>query len=95
MKKSGLMGCLGFSGALAIAFVMMGFTTTASAMQTCQMCNEQYQFCIASGGSSTTCWTCNNPTCPPPLSAKDKPAAKDHALATRAKDRRRDHASAK
>ncbi|MBB6185029.1 hypothetical protein [Oleiagrimonas soli] len=77
MKKTGWIASLGFAGALAIGFIVAGFSTTAYAMQTCDSCNWQYQQCVAAGGSSASCWTCNNPTCIPPLSLKDKHAAKN------------------
>ncbi|MET0254456.1 MAG: hypothetical protein ABW193_01605 [Luteibacter sp.] len=55
------------TGALAGVLMIAGFATATPALaaQDCAGCIRNYNNCIAAGGNSATCWTCNNPTCSP------------------------------
>lgn len=58
------------TGAIACGLMIAGFGTSAPvrAMETCESCISHYNGCIAAGGNSSTCWSCNNPRCLPPSS---------------------------
>lgn len=81
------MNTLGIIMGTAIAGAMSLYSVHAKAAETCSGCIADYNTCIADGGSSATCWTCNNPRCLPPAV---KPAA-SNALAIKepGKDRLR------
>lgn len=55
------------TSAFAFALMVAGIATStpASAMQLCSGCVAAYEKCVAAGGSTASCWKCNNPTCTP------------------------------
>ena len=73
MKSMKLMAHLGVVGVLGVACAIASFSSTVKAAQTCSGCDADYQRCIDAGGTPAVCWTCNNPSCVPPLT--DKPAS--------------------
>lgn len=58
--------------AIACGLMIAGFATSTPvrAIETCDSCLSHYNTCMAAGGNSSTCWSCNNPRCLQP-SARD------------------------
>jgi hypothetical protein len=56
--------------AIACGLITAAFATSTPvrAIETCDSCLSHYNVCMAAGGNSSTCWSCNNPRCLPPSS---------------------------
>ena len=67
MKSVKLMAHLGGVGVLGLTCAIASFSSTVKAAESCPNCFNDYQQCVAAGGRETSCWTCNNPVCEPPL----------------------------
>lgn len=61
------------TGAFACGLMIAGFATSApvQAAELCSNCIAHYNACMAAGGNSQTCWSCNNVTCIQPT-AQDR-----------------------